>query len=103
VAADLQGCNTEVRMMNYRLQLSPISSTQDSNLDVPSRESEEGPATRWEDANFFRSWFIYDSDLDSVPTKSRIRWGVVLGLALAVVVSVTFWVGFGLMIASRWK
>jgi hypothetical protein len=89
--------------MNYRLQFSPISGTQDSDLDVPLRESEESPAAGWEEANFFRSWLVYDSDLDSVPTKSRIKWGMVLGLALAVVVSVAFWVGFGLMIANRWK
>jgi hypothetical protein len=89
--------------MNYRLQLSPIFGTQDSHLDVPSRESQEGPATRWEDAEFFRSWLVYDSDLDSASTKGRGNGPMVLGLALTVIVSVIFWVGLGLMIASRWK
>jgi hypothetical protein len=89
--------------MNYRLQLSPISGARDSQIDLPPRKRPESSATKWEDAEFFRSWLVYDSDLDSASTKGRVNGPMVLGLALAVLVSVTFWIGLGLMIASRWK
>jgi hypothetical protein len=88
--------------MNYRLQLSPISGAHESPIDLRPRERPEG-STRGEDAEFFRSWLVYDSDLNSARAKGRVRWNMFLGLALAVLVSVTFWVGLGLMIASRWK
>jgi hypothetical protein len=88
--------------MNYRLQLSPISGSHESLVDLPAREWPEG-STKKEDAEFFRSWLVYDFDLDSARTKGRVSWNMFLGLALAVLVSVTFWVGLGLMIASRWK
>lgn len=86
--------------MNYRLQLSPISGTREST-GVPSRDQWDGSLTNWEDAKFFRSWLVYDSDSDQEPncTDGRSNWNTVLGLALAVVVSVSFWVGVGLMIA----
>jgi hypothetical protein len=89
--------------MNYRLQLSPISGARDSQIDLPQGDRLESSATKWEDAEFFRSWLVYDSDLDLASTKGRVNGPIVFGLALAVLVSVTFWVGLGLMIASRWK
>jgi hypothetical protein len=46
---------------------------------------------------------VYDSDLEPVRGGSRGNWNTVLGLALAVVVSVSFWVGVGIMMASFWK
>jgi len=90
-------------MMNYRLQLSPISGTRESHVDLPSRERGEGPPPNSEDANVLRSWLVYDSDLEPVRGGSRSNWNTVLGLALAVGVSVGFWVGVGIMMASFWK
>jgi hypothetical protein len=90
-------------MMNYRLQLSPISGTRESHVDLPSRERGEGPPPNSEDASVFRSWLVFDSDLEPVRGGSRGNWNTVLGLALAVVVSVSFWVGVGIMMASFWK
>jgi hypothetical protein len=89
--------------MNYRLQLSPISGTRESKIGVTSRVRWESPSSNWENAKFFRSWFIYDSDLEPDSTKGRINWNMVLGLGLTVVVSLGFWTGVGLMVASFWK
>jgi hypothetical protein len=95
----------EVRTMNYRLQLSPIFGTrrpqQQLELDLPLRERWEGPAAKWVDAEVFRSWLVYDSDLEAGRSTGRLNWNMVLGLALAVAVSITFWVGVGLMVAIR--
>jgi hypothetical protein len=84
--------------MNYRLQLSPISGTHEST-GVPSHDQWDGSLTNWEDAKFFRSWLVYDSDQEPNRTDGRSKWTMVLGLAMAVVVSVSFWVGVGLIIA----
>ena len=86
--------------MNYRLQLSPISGTREST-GVPSRDQWDGSFTNWEDAKFFRSCLVYDSDSDQEPNRAdgRSNWSMLLGLALAVVVSLSFWVGVGLLIA----
>jgi hypothetical protein len=79
--------------MNYRLQLSPIC-TRDSQ---PS-ESWDVPPLNWEDMKVFRSWLVYDSDVD--PDRSRgIDWNAVMGLAVAVTVSATFWTGLGFTLA----
>ena len=88
-----------------RLQLSPIFGTQQpqeqSELDLPLSERWEGPAAKWENADVFRSWMVYDSELETGCTKGRVNWNTVFGLFLALSVSVTFWVGLGLMIANR--
>ena len=89
-------------MMKYRLQLSPISGTRESHTDLPSRERWVSPFTNSKDARFFRSWMVYDSDLEGQNTHG-IRWNMILGLALAVIVSATIWLGVGLMIERAWK
>ena len=89
--------------MNYRLQLSPISGTRESQLDLSSRERWEGPVANSQDANVFRSWLVYESDVETVRSAGRVNWNTVLGLALAVVVSVSFWVGVGIIVARIWK
>jgi hypothetical protein len=92
-------------MMNYRLQFSPIFGTQQPRQDpaanLPLRERRKRPATKWDDAEVFRSWLVYDSDLEAERSEGHFNWNAVLGLALAVAVSVTFWVGVVLMVANR--
>jgi hypothetical protein len=92
-------------MMNYRLQFSPIFGTQQPEqqpaLDLPLRKRWESPAAKWENAEVFRSWLVYDSDLEAERSKGHFNWNAVLGLALATAVSVTFWVGVVLMVANR--
>jgi hypothetical protein len=86
--------------MNFRLQLSPISGFRDQ-VDLPTRER-AGQHVNWEETKFYRSWLVYDPDLE--PDGHRgLNWNIVLGLALAVVVSVSFWVGVGLLVARLWE
>jgi hypothetical protein len=105
VEAVLQECKTEVRVMNYRLQFSPLFGTpqpqQEPQLDLPVRERREGPTLKWEDADIFHSWLVYDSDSEAEGSRSRINWNAVLGHTLAVAVSLTIWIGVALMVASR--
>lgn len=89
--------------MSYRLQLSPISGLHESQFDLPSSELLEDPANNWQDAMFFRSWLVYDSDLESGRTERGGKWDRVLGLALAVALSAAFWLGVGLTISRAWK
>lgn len=89
--------------MNYRVQLSPLFGTQEPRQDLPLCEGWQSQTTKWEDAEIFRSWLVYEADLEARSTPGRVHWNMMLGLALAVVVSVTFWIGVGLTIANRWK
>jgi hypothetical protein len=47
------------------------------------------------DEQFLRSWLETDSDTANEEPGGGIKWGVVSGLALALGVSATFWVGVG--------
>jgi len=49
------------------------------------------------DIGFLQSWFQDDST--SSDHNDRTNWGAVSGLALCVVVSVSFWAGVGMLIS----
>jgi hypothetical protein len=87
--------------MKYRLQFSPISGTRESHADQLSLQP--SPFANSRDANFFRSWLVYDSDLEAEDAPDRLHGNMVLGLSLAVMISATFWVGVGLMIERLWR
>ena len=82
-------------MMNYKMQLSPISSTHKSHIRLPR--------ARWEEARFFRSWLVYDSDLEATRTRGRINWNMVTSLALITLVSGGGWVGISLLLRHLLK
>lgn len=86
--------------MNYKAsQLSP-GSTHGENLRISVQNRWSMPfGNPWE-ATFFRSWLIYDPELDPQRRKNR---DVVLGMALVLVISASFWIGVGLAIARVWK
>ncbi|MGA2375490.1 MAG: hypothetical protein ABSF72_08210 [Candidatus Sulfotelmatobacter sp.] len=90
-------------MMIHRLQPFPTSGTREERPRQPEAEPEGGPRLRPEDAKFFRSWFLYDSGLKTIPPRGRFNWSLVAGLGLATTVSVGFWVGVGLVIVRFWK
>jgi hypothetical protein len=46
-----------------------------------------------EDARFFRSWLVYDSELEANRTHGYFNWNVLLGLATATLVNATGWAG----------
>lgn len=72
-------------MMNYKMQLSPISGARESHIPLP--------LTSLQDTRFFRSWLVYDSDLDTTRSRRRLNWNMVAGFALMVAISVGGWFG----------
>ena len=92
-----------VRVMNHRLQLSPVSSTRESPKRLPINEPWGVQPANGEKRKFFRPWLVHESIVQTGPVPRRIRWNMVLGLALATAVSASIWAGVGLMIARVWK
>ena len=80
--------------MNYKYQFSPMSST--PNAGSPFAKNKTWSA-RLEDAKFFRSWLVYDSDLDASRTSGRFNWNIIAGLLLMVAVSAAGWSGVALL------
>jgi hypothetical protein len=89
--------------MDYRVQLSPISGIRSPGTNVYQNESPETPPASLDDAKFVRSWLVYDSNLDLDCPPGHVNWSMVLGLVVAGVVSASFWIGAGVMIARFWK
>jgi hypothetical protein len=87
--------------MNYRLQLSPVFDVRESQIDLPFNERAEGHSKNWQDAEFLRSWLVYDSDLQSY--RRGLNWNAILGLSLAVSVSVAAWTGIGVALSHLLK
>jgi hypothetical protein len=96
------------KTMSYKSQLFPLSST----CETPLRRLISGswgssPANlrdmNLQDMKFQRSWLVYDSDIQTGHAAGRATRNMVLGLALAMAVSATFWAGAGLLIAHVWK
>jgi hypothetical protein len=48
---------------------------------------------------FLRSWLVYDSEIQSGFRHRSLNWRLVLGLAIMVTVSASFWTGIGLLVA----
>ncbi|HEY1658459.1 MAG TPA: hypothetical protein VGG14_08935 [Candidatus Sulfotelmatobacter sp.] len=84
--------------MNYKVQLSPISPPPKPHLfylGIDVNGSDVKPTTlRREDARFFRSWLVYDSDMEHSRTKGRLNWSVIAGFAIMAAVSAGGWYGF---------
>jgi hypothetical protein len=82
--------------MNYKYQFSPMSSTPNTRAGSPFGKTKTWSA-RLEDAKFFRSWLVYDSDLDATRTSGRFNWNIIAGLLLMVAVSAAGWSGVALL------
>ena len=95
--------NSEVRIMNHRLQFYAASGTRESRILLPFREPPSATPADWEEASFFRSWIVYDCAMQAEFAPRRFNWSLVLGLLLASAVSASIWTGMGLMIARLWK
>jgi hypothetical protein len=54
------------------------------------------------DITFLRSWLVSDSKLATQKQSGNFNWNFLVGLSVALVVSVGFWAGIGMAIAS-WK
>jgi hypothetical protein len=53
---------------------------------------------RWEDAKFFRSWLVYDSNLELSRPKGGVNWSVIVGLIMMAAVSASGWYGIALLV-----
>jgi hypothetical protein len=89
--------------MSYKSKLFPPSSTGETTLRRPIGHSQGSSPPSMREMKFFRSWLVYDSDLENLRTHDRVKSNMVLGLTLATAISAGFWVGVGLMIAHFWK
>jgi hypothetical protein len=89
--------------MSYKSQLFPLSRTCETPLRQRISQVWGSSPSNLRDIKFLRSWFVYDSELESSRTNGRINWNMVLGLFLATGVSAGFWTGVGLMIAHAWR
>ncbi|MGD0986760.1 MAG: hypothetical protein ABR874_03045 [Candidatus Sulfotelmatobacter sp.] len=87
--------------MNYRLQLSPISNLPQPHplLGVDIKRT----TTRWEEMKFFRSWLVYDSDLETSRSGGRVNWSVIVGLVVMAAVSAGGWYGVSLVLRHLLK
>jgi hypothetical protein len=56
-----------------------------------------------EDTKFFRSWLVYDSDLETNRTRGRINWNLIVGAALMLAVSAGGWAGVAWLVSRLWK
>jgi len=86
--------------MNYKLQFSPMSSTTNGHSGssfVKTPAFAKTWSARLEDAKFFRSWLVYDSDLDATRTSGRFNWNIIVGLLLMAAVSAAGWYGVALL------
>ena len=89
--------------MSYRLsQLSPRTSTRGFEVKLAVHRA-WGSSPGSPDAQFLRTWLEDDSDLDANAAEGGINWGALSGLALAIVVSATFWTGVGWIVAHIWR
>jgi len=86
-----------------RSQLSPQISTRGINLKIAVRNPRISPFGGSPDAQFLQSWLECDSDVDHEVPDGGINWGALSGLALAIVVSATFWTGIGWVVVRLWK
>jgi hypothetical protein len=89
--------------MSYKSGLFALYSTCDPALRSTNSRSWGSSAATLQDAEFLRSWLVYDSEIQTGRTRGRINWNLLLGLALAATVSTSFWTGLGLVIARFWK
>jgi hypothetical protein len=90
-------------MMNHKLQHFPISGTRESREHLPSGKPWANQPANPEGAKFFRSWLVYDFDMETTVTHRRVDWNVILGLGLATALSASFWATLGLMMARLWN
>jgi hypothetical protein len=94
--------------MSYKSQLFPLSSTGETPLRRPiSHLWGSAPANlrdmNLQDMTLLRSWLVFDSGIQTGHAPGGVNWKMVLGLALAMAVSATFWAGAYVMIAHVWK
>ena len=88
--------------MSYRwLQRSPQDSTRVIRMRITAHNAWSTPAGPSPDIRFLRSWFEVDSnsEMESDP-QDGVNWGAISGMALAIVVSASFWAGLAFVLTE---
>jgi hypothetical protein len=89
--------------MSYKVwQLSPLS-TRSTNARIPIAGRWSSLPANSQDAKFLRSWLVYDSDLGEGVPEGGVNWSSLLGIGLALALSLGFWAGLGVVVAEVWK
>lgn len=84
--------------MSYKsLQLFPQASTREARAKFTVLSSWSVSPEVLSDSQILRTWFEYDSELAERRAKCGTNWYAVVGLALMVGISGTFWTGVGLI------
>jgi len=89
--------------MSSKSELFPRSSTEDTPWRVAVQRSWKSEPSSSREIKFLRSWLVYDSKHDAGFRAGRPNWRLILGLAIVVTVSASFWTGVGLLVARIWK
>lgn len=84
--------------MSHRLQLSGLSTSTKMHTGLTFAGRWGRPLADWEDVKFFRSWLVYDSDLESNRSRGRFNWNLLAGLAATAVVSIGGWSGIAMLV-----
>jgi hypothetical protein len=82
--------------MNYKVQLSPISTPPKPHAHLGF--DIKATMVQSEDARFFRSWLVYDSDLEHSRPKGSLNWSAIAGFVIMAAVSAGGWYGFTVLL-----
>ena len=89
--------------MSRNLQLPPMS----SSITMRSGPTFVGrfgrPLADWQDVKFFRSWLVYDSDVETNRSQGRLNWNMFAGFTAMVMVSVGGWSAIALLVKHLLK
>jgi hypothetical protein len=89
--------------MNHRLQLSPLSTSTKLHTGLTFAGRWGRPLANLEDVKFFRSWLVYDSDLEVNRSSGRLNWNMLAGLTAMVAISFGGWSGIALLVRHFMK
>jgi hypothetical protein len=85
--------------MSRKSQLTPESGTRETRWHLPIEGPWKSSPANLREMKFLRSWLVYDSQIESGFEHRRLNWRLVLGLAIVITVSASFWTGIGLLVA----
>ena len=80
--------------MNYRFPR--LSGRQVREVNAVRTPSPNASGRSLPETQFLRTWFEYESDCELDRSS---HWGKLLGMAVVLGVSGSFWVGFGLLVS----
>jgi hypothetical protein len=89
--------------MSRKSQLFPQSSADETPWRVAIQRSWKSAPSNSREMKLLRSWLVYDSTVDRGFNSGRFNWRLILGVAIVVTVSASFWAGVGLLVAQIWK